>query len=129
MVELKPTGTPRTNVCSSPRSASSASNVTGRLALLNSNARLLTASAKPEIAAATLSKPFTHVCPQAIKLLSFVSEGRLGWRMDLEVPDENPINPNGQGDSNEDTPDRWQNDQVKVLSTPAASNSVAAPSS
>ena len=49
--------------------------------------------------------------------------------MDLEVPDENPINPNGQGDSNEDTPDRWQNDQVKVLSTPAASNSVAAPSS
>ena len=92
-------------------------------------AKLLTASAKPEIAAATLSKPFTHVCPQAIKLLSFVSEGRLGWRMDLEVPDENPINPNGQGDSNEDTPDRWQNDQVKVLSTPAASNSVAAPSS
>ena len=90
------------------------SNVTGLLALPNSNARLLTASAKPEIAAATLSKPFTHVCPQAIKLLSFVSEGMLGWRMDL--PDENPINPNGQGDSNEDTPkqaskkdreDRW----------------------
>ena len=64
--------------------------------------------------------------------------------MDLEVTDENPINPNGQGDSNEDTPkqaskkdreytDGWQcagqaNDQVKVLSTPAASNSLATPS-
>jgi len=47
------------------------------LALPNLNAKLFTAATKPKIAAAALSRPLMHVCPQAIKLLDSVWERRM----------------------------------------------------